>query len=47
MGHDVNLAWDIDHVVIDPSLTATSATVLDQGKSDHRPVLITLTTATK
>lgn len=43
-GHDVNLAWDIDHVVIDPSLTATSATVLDQGKSDHRPVLVTLTT---
>lgn len=47
LGHDVNLAWDIDHVVIDGSLTATAATVLDQGKSDHRPVLVTLTAASK
>jgi endonuclease/exonuclease/phosphatase (EEP) superfamily protein YafD len=45
-GHAVDLAMDIDHVVIGGGLKATAATVLDKGKSDHRPVLVTLTAAT-
>jgi len=44
-GHPVDLAMDIDHVTIGAGLTATAATVLDEGKSDHRPVLVTLTAA--
>jgi endonuclease/exonuclease/phosphatase (EEP) superfamily protein YafD len=44
-GHPVDLAMDIDHVVIGPHLTSTAATVLDQGASDHRPVVVTLATA--
>jgi endonuclease/exonuclease/phosphatase (EEP) superfamily protein YafD len=45
-GHPVELNLDIDHVVVDQSLTATNATVLDAGQSDHRPVLVTLTRPT-
>ena len=45
-GHAVDLAMDIDHVVIGGTLQATAAKVLDKGKSDHRPVLVTLTAAT-
>jgi endonuclease/exonuclease/phosphatase (EEP) superfamily protein YafD len=45
MGQPVDLAMDIDHVVIDSTLAATSATVLAKGKSDHRPVLVTVTKA--
>ena len=36
------LALDIDHVVIDKSLVASEARVLDAGTSDHRPVMVTL-----
>jgi endonuclease/exonuclease/phosphatase (EEP) superfamily protein YafD len=46
-GQQIALALDIDHVVIGSTLKATRATVLDQGKSDHRPVVVTLTAAEK
>lgn len=36
------LALDIDHVMIDRSLVASDARVLDCGTSDHRPVVVTL-----
>jgi endonuclease/exonuclease/phosphatase family metal-dependent hydrolase len=36
------LRMDIDHVVIDPRLTAQGAHVLDAGTSDHRPVVVTI-----
>ena len=34
------LALDIDHVMIDPRLVATDASVLDAGTSDHRPIVV-------
>jgi endonuclease/exonuclease/phosphatase (EEP) superfamily protein YafD len=46
LGQQVDLGFDIDHIVIDSTLAATSASVLAKGKSDHRPVLVTLTKAT-
>lgn len=36
------LSLDIDHVVIDRSLSSSDARVLDTGASDHRPVLVRL-----
>lgn len=36
------LSMDIDHVAVDKTFKATTAVVLDKGKSDHRPVLVTL-----
>jgi endonuclease/exonuclease/phosphatase (EEP) superfamily protein YafD len=39
------LSMDIDHVVIDRSLVASDARVIDAGVSDHRPVIVTLARA--
>lgn len=39
------LSLDIDHVMVDASLTPSDARVLDAGTSDHRPVVVTLTRA--
>jgi endonuclease/exonuclease/phosphatase family metal-dependent hydrolase len=36
------LRFDLDHVVIDASLAARDARVLDAGTSDHRPVAVTI-----
>jgi endonuclease/exonuclease/phosphatase (EEP) superfamily protein YafD len=36
------LAMDIDHVLLDRSLVARDARVLDAGTSDHRPVVVTI-----
>jgi endonuclease/exonuclease/phosphatase family metal-dependent hydrolase len=36
------LKMDIDHVMIDPSLKARDAEVIDAGASDHRPVVVTI-----
>ena len=36
------LAMDIDHVLIDRTFVARDARVLDDGTSDHRPVVVTL-----
>lgn len=36
------LSMDIDHVVVDATFTPTAAEVLDTGKSDHRPVVVSL-----
>lgn len=36
------LKLDIDHVMVDKSLVAHDATVLDAGASDHRPVIVTI-----
>jgi endonuclease/exonuclease/phosphatase (EEP) superfamily protein YafD len=36
------LAMDIDHVLLDGSLVARDARVLDAGTSDHRPVVVTI-----
>ncbi|MDB4955533.1 MAG: hypothetical protein JWO36_3102 [Myxococcales bacterium] len=40
-GHDL-LKMDIDHVMLDASLTAHDAAVLDAGTSDHRPIVVTI-----
>jgi endonuclease/exonuclease/phosphatase (EEP) superfamily protein YafD len=40
-GHEV-LKMDIDHVMIDGTLTASGGEVLDVGTSDHRPVVVTV-----
>jgi len=39
--HDL-LKMNIDHVMIDDYFEATDAHVLDEGTSDHRPVVVTL-----
>jgi endonuclease/exonuclease/phosphatase (EEP) superfamily protein YafD len=39
------LSLDIDHVVVDASLVASDAKVIDAGSSDHRPVVVTLARA--
>jgi endonuclease/exonuclease/phosphatase family metal-dependent hydrolase len=39
------LQMDIDHVMIDPTLVARDAVVLDAGRSDHRPVIVELADA--
>jgi endonuclease/exonuclease/phosphatase (EEP) superfamily protein YafD len=36
------LKLDIDHVMVDDRLSAQTATVLDAGASDHRPVIVTI-----
>ena len=36
------LSMDIDHVLVDGTLAASDAHVLDAGASDHRPVVVTL-----
>ncbi len=36
------LRLDIDHVMVDKRLTARDGVVLDVGKSDHRPVIVTI-----
>lgn len=36
------LSMDIDHFLVDGTLIATDARVLDAGASDHRPVVITI-----
>lgn len=36
------LRMDIDHVLIDRRLVARDARVLDAGRSDHRPVVVTI-----
>ena len=36
------LSMDIDHVLVDGSLVASDARVIDAGASDHRPVVVTL-----
>lgn len=36
------LSMDIDHVLVDDTLAASDAQVLDAGASDHRPVVVTL-----
>jgi endonuclease/exonuclease/phosphatase (EEP) superfamily protein YafD len=36
------LAFDLDHVLIDASLVARDARVIDAGTSDHRPVVATV-----
>ena len=36
------LAIDIDHIMIDKSLSARDGKVLDAGTSDHRPVVVTI-----
>ncbi len=36
------LKLDIDHVMVDRRLSARDGTVLDEGQSDHRPVIVTL-----
>jgi vancomycin resistance protein VanJ len=40
-GHEL-LKMDIDHVLIDGTLTARDGEVLDTGTSDHRPVVVTI-----
>ncbi len=40
-GHEL-LKMDIDHVMIDDSLSAHGGEVLDAGTSDHRPVVVTI-----
>lgn len=40
------LTMSIDHVMIDGSLTASDAHVIDAGGSDHRPVVVTLSAVT-
>lgn len=41
-GVPLKFAMNIDHVAIAPSFVVQGATVLAQGKSDHRPVVVTL-----
>ena len=41
------LTADIDHVVVDATFVAKTATVLDAGASDHRPVVVTLERTTR
>jgi len=36
------LSMDIDHVLVDGTMIASEAVVLDAGASDHRPVVVTL-----
>lgn len=36
------LKLDIDHVMVDGRLSARDGTVLDEGHSDHRPVVVTI-----
>jgi endonuclease/exonuclease/phosphatase (EEP) superfamily protein YafD len=36
------LKMNIDHVMADPSLTCRDARVIDAGRSDHRPVIVTI-----
>jgi endonuclease/exonuclease/phosphatase (EEP) superfamily protein YafD len=36
------LSMDIDHVLVDSTLAASDAVVLDAGASDHRPVVVTV-----
>jgi endonuclease/exonuclease/phosphatase family metal-dependent hydrolase len=36
------LKMDIDHVMVDQRLSARDGTVLDEGASDHRPVIVTI-----
>lgn len=36
------LKLDIDHVMVDRRLSARDGTVLDEGASDHRPVIVTI-----
>lgn len=36
------LKLDIDHVMVDSRLSARDGTVLDEGASDHRPVIVTI-----
>lgn len=36
------LKLDIDHVMVDKRLAARDGTVLDEGASDHRPVVVTI-----
>jgi len=36
------LKLDIDHVMVDGRLSARDGTVLDEGRSDHRPVIVTI-----
>lgn len=36
------LSMDIDHFLVDGSLVASDAKVIDAGASDHRPVVVTL-----
>jgi endonuclease/exonuclease/phosphatase family metal-dependent hydrolase len=36
------LKMDIDHVMVDRRLSARDGTVLDEGASDHRPVIVTI-----
>jgi endonuclease/exonuclease/phosphatase family metal-dependent hydrolase len=36
------LKMDIDHVMVDNRLSARDGTVLDEGASDHRPVIVTI-----
>jgi vancomycin resistance protein VanJ len=36
------LKLDIDHVMVDDRLSARDGTVLDEGHSDHRPVVVTI-----
>jgi endonuclease/exonuclease/phosphatase family metal-dependent hydrolase len=36
------LKLDIDHVMVDDRLSARDGTVLDEGHSDHRPVIVTI-----
>lgn len=36
------LKIDIDHVMIDRRLSGRDGTVLDEGRSDHRPVIVTI-----
>jgi endonuclease/exonuclease/phosphatase (EEP) superfamily protein YafD len=40
-GHEL-LKMDIDHVMIDDTLSAKDGEVLDVGTSDHRPVVVTI-----
>ena len=36
------LKLDIDHVMVNSRLSAHGGTVLDEGASDHRPVVVTI-----
>jgi endonuclease/exonuclease/phosphatase family metal-dependent hydrolase len=36
------LKMDIDHVMVDRRLSARDGTVLDEGHSDHRPIVVTI-----
>lgn len=36
------LKLDIDHVMVNDRLSATGGIVLDEGRSDHRPVIVTI-----